>query len=271
MKESSYLHFLKLIGGWSSKLLKVRNEDRVGYSIDYVNILSADCQTWFKRISCLSESKKPLEDHFTIIFSTIPLDAHGWVSKIWVWILTKGLTLFRRQDLPIYCLLVRFSSCLSSGDESRHSPTKFACLSSPDGSEHDYDHLHKREFNKISGMSLCALLTETPSAVFDFDFFAQLANENGLLSLETKLEPFFLDFDVKITATSALWDRDSYIDFPQFLSPLIRERCRDIGGRWTKKGVMFAYRPVLVSRALSPPCHEFPFLRERVHCNRRRR
>lgn len=67
--------------------------------------------------------------------------------------------------------------------------------------------------------------TQSPGAVIEFDFFAQLSCHDGVLSLQADAELLLLQDDREISRAGSLRDWSYKIDLAQDLMPGVWEFC----------------------------------------------
>ena len=70
--------------------------------------------------------------------------------------------------------------------------------------------------------------TYGPSAIFDFNLFAQLTRHNGFLTLEASTEFLLLDDYIDVSCSCTLWDRNIYVNIAKLLLPFVRKSCKEV-------------------------------------------
>lgn len=96
-------------------------------------------------------------------------------------------------------------------------------------------------------------LTHCPGTVFHFDFFAQLAFDDGFLAFQGNAEFLFLQDDHEISGSRSLGHRHHDIKFTKFLSPCVGQSYIDYNAWRSEIDVLErtkAYQPAL--RVLAP-------------------
>jgi hypothetical protein len=67
------------------------------------------------------------------------------------------------------------------------------------------------------------ILTNSPSAVLDFDLFAELAGHDGFLAFQPDTELLLGNNDIQVFSPCALGNRYCDIEFAQLLRPCVRQ------------------------------------------------